>query len=326
MKALITGATGFIGGHLAETLVKRGDSVRCLVRKTSDVTELRRLPVELAEGDITDRESLDRSVGEVDVIYHLGGITKAKTEAAYFKINADGSRLLYEACLANNPHVAKIVHVSSLAAAGPAEPGRPLTEDDPARPITSYGKSKWEGEKYAHEYSKHLPVTVIRPPAVYGPREKDILIYFQLIHRHVRPVLGLRKKYLSMIYSDDLVEAIVRAGDDPASAGQTYFVDDGQIYTWQDISDILSRVMDRWTIPLFVPEFAVHGVGLTVEFFSRWSKNAPVLNRQKIIELKQSAWTCSSEKIRRELGFQPKFQFEQGAKLTAEWYRRAGWL
>lgn len=326
MKALITGATGFIGSHLAETLAQRGDSVRCLVRKTSDVSDLRRLPVEFIEGDITDRASLDRAVGEVDVIYHLGGITKAKTEAIYFKINADGSRLLYEACLAHNPHVGKIVHVSSLAAAGPATPGRPLTEDDPARPITYYGKSKWEGEKYAHEYSKHLPVTVIRPPAVYGPREKDILIYFQLIHRHIRPILGVRKKYLSMIYSDDLVDAIVRAGNDPASTGQTYFVDDGNVYTWQDVSDMLSRVMNRWTVPLFVPEFTVYAIGLSVEFFLQWSKTAPVLNRQKVIELKQAAWTCSSAKIRRELGFQPRFSFEDGARITAEWYRKMGWL
>jgi len=326
LKALITGATGFIGSHLAQTLISRGDSVRCLVRKTSNVSDLRRLPVELAEGDITDRDSLDRAVAEVDIIYHLGGITKAKTEAAYFKINADGSRLLYESCLAHNPHVRRIVHVSSLAAVGPSTPERPLNEDDPPRPITYYGKSKWEGEKYAHEYAKHLPVTIIRPPAVYGPREKDIFIYFQLIHRHIRPILGIQKKYLSLVYSQDLIDAILLAGDHPASVGQTYFVDDGCVYTWRAISDTLAHVMDKWTLPLFVPEFAVQGVGYVVEFLSQWSKRPAVLNRQKIIELKQLAWTCSSRKLQDELGFQSKFDFERGARASVEWYKKEKWL
>ncbi len=326
MKALITGATGFIGSHVAQTLVSRGDSVRCLVRKTSNLSDLRRLPVELMEGDITDRESLDRAVAEVDIIFHLGGITKAKSEAAYFKINADGCRLLYESCLAHNPHVGKIVHVSSLAAVGPSTTDRPLTEEDPARPLTYYGKSKWEGEKYAHAYAQHLPVTIIRPPAVYGPRERDILIYFQLIHRHIRPILGFRKKYLSMVYAQDLVDAIILAGDHADSIGQTYFVDDGRVYTWQDISETLARVMGRWTVPLFVPESVVHGLGYVMEFLSRWSKNPAVLNRQKIIELRQPAWTCSSAKIQQKLGFQAKYDFEQGARASAEWYANEGWL
>lgn len=325
MKALITGATGFIGSHLAETLCLRGDQVRCLVRRTSDLRDLQKLPVEFVEGDITDRESLDRAVSGVDVIYHLGGITKARKEATYFKINADGSRLLYEGCSQVNRSIQRIVHVSSLAAAGPSRPGVPKRESDPCTPITFYGKSKWEGEKYAIEYSKQLPITILRPPAVYGPREKDIRIYFQLIHRHLRPILGLRKKFLSLVYSQDLVDAIVLAGDHPKAVGETFYVDDGHVYSWGDLSSVLAEVMRKWTLPLFVPQSLVVGLGYAAEWISQMSDKPAILNRQKILELRQTAWTCSSEKIRRLLGFQSRYDLRAGARLTAAWYEENGW-
>lgn len=326
MKSLITGATGFIGSHLAEALIQKGHDVRCVVRRTSDLTWLKNLPIELAEGDITDRDSLIPAVKGVDFIFHLGGITKAKKESTYFKINADGSRLLYEVCREHNPVVKKIVHVSSQAAAGPSSVHRLRTENDPPQPLTFYGKSKLEGEKYAVEYSKFLPITIIRPPAVYGPREKDIFIYFKLIDRHWKPILGMKKKYLSLIYVHDLVDAIVLAAENPAGLGQTYFVDDGNIYSWSDLSDGIKKSMNRWTLPLFVPDTLTVAVAYVSEFFSQFSSKPAVLNRQKIIELRQQAWTTSSEKIRKELGFVSKFDWMRGCEETVKWYREHGWL
>jgi dihydroflavonol-4-reductase len=326
LRALVTGATGFIGSHLAGTLLAKGYSVACVVRQTSDLTELKNLNVAFVEGDITDRESLVTAVRQADIIFHLGGITKAKSESAYFKINADGSRILYEVCLEHNPQVQKIVHVSSLAAAGPADPEKPRTESDPADPLTFYGKSKWEGEKYAMEYGKKLPITIIRPPAVYGPREKDIFFYFQLIGWHIMPRLGLGNKYLSLIYVDDLVDAILLAAESPQSNGQTYYVDDGRIYTWQDLSAAIRSAMQTWTVPIVVPEFVIIVIAYLAEFLSLFSKKPALLNRQKTIELRQKAWTSSSEKIRRELGFKNKFDLERGCKETAAWYRSHRWL
>ncbi|NUM79891.1 NAD(P)-dependent oxidoreductase [bacterium] len=326
MKSLITGATGFIGSHLAEALIQKGHDVRCIVRRTSDLTWLKNLPVEFVEGDITDRDSLIPAVQGADYIFHLGGITKAKKESTYFKINADGSRLLYEVCREYNPVVKKIVHVSSQAAAGPSSANRPRTENDPPQPLTYYGKSKLEGEKYAVEYSKFLPITILRPPAVYGPREKDIFIYFKLIDRHWKPILGMKKKYLSLIYVHDLVDAIMLAAENPGGLGQTYFVDDGRIYSWADLSDGIKKVMDRWTLPLFVPETLTVAVAYVSEFFSQFSSKPAVLNRQKIIELRQQAWTTSSEKIRNELGFVSKFDWQRGCEETIKWYRENMWL
>ncbi len=326
MKALVTGATGFVGSHLVEELVRLGHSVKCITRPTSDLTLLKNLSVEFVHADMNDRESMKPVVRDVEWIFHLSGLTKAKRESDYYKVNADASRVLYEVCREVNPHVKKIVHVSSLAAAGPAETGKPRVESDPVNPLTYYGKSKREGERYAQEYSQYLPITIISPPAVFGPREKDIFFYFQMIKHHIKPFIGLKEKYLSIVYVKDLVKAIILAAVKPQSAGQTYFVDDGRIYSWNDVSHIIKSVMNQWTIPVFIPQWKVTVWAYLAEFFARFSSRPALINRQKIIELRQTAWTCSSQKIRNELQFQNDYDFRKGCQETYEWYKQEGWL
>ncbi len=326
MKVLVTGSTGFIGSHLVSALLKKNYKVFCSVRRSSDRAWLKDLDVTFVDADITERESLVPAVSVVDMIFHVGGVTKAKKESTYYKINADGSRVLYEVCLAHNPNIQKIIHVSSLAAVGPSAPGAPRQESDPPNPLTYYGKSKLEGERYAVEYMKSLPITIIRPPAVYGPKEKDILFYFQLMKRHVKPVLGFSEKELSMIYVDDLVDGIVLAAESPKSAGQTYFVDDGRCYTWRQLSQVIQESLDTWTVPVVIPEGLVNGVAYAAEFLSKFSRSPALLNRQKVIELRQRAWTCSSAKIRNDLGFVSRFSLEDGCRETVSWYRDHHWL
>ncbi len=326
MKTLLTGASGFVGSHLAEELVRRGHDVTCIVRKTSDLSWLKGLRIGFCYADMNDQDEMKSAVRDAEWIFHLSGLTKAKKESEYYRVNADSSRILFEACREANPGVKKIVHVSSLAAAGPSELNKPRTESDPPSPLTFYGKSKWEGEKYAKEYSQYLPVAIIRPPAVYGPREKDIFFYFKLISHHLKPRIGLKEKFLSIIYVKDLVSAIILAAEKPQSAGQTYFIDDGNVYSWSDISSIIKSVMNTWTIPLFIPQWKVTVWAYLAESFASFSKKPALLNRQKIIELKQKAWTCSSQKIRNELRFSSEYDFSRGCRETYEWYRSAGWL
>lgn len=325
-RALVTGATGFIGSHLVESLLQRNYEVFCTVRKSSDLSVLKDLPCTLLDGDITNRSSLVDAVINKDIIFHLGGLTKAKSVPDFYRVNADASQHLYEVCLQHNPGIRKIVHVSSLAAAGPSAPDKPRIESDPENPLTDYGKSKLAGEKIAVSFMDKLPITIIRPPAVYGPREKDIFFYFQLIDRHIKPILGFQKKYLTIIHTLDLVEAIIRAAELPQSNGQTYFVDDGCVYTWQDLSSTIQKASDTWTVPLNIPEWLISGVAHIAEFLSRFSSSPALLNRQKIIELKQNAWTTNSEKIRKELDFIPQYSLLDGCKMTVDWYRKNGWL
>ena len=324
--ALVTGATGFIGSHLVESLLQKNYEVFCIVRKTSDLSLLKKLPCTFIDGDITDRNSLIDAVRDKDIIFHLGGLTKAKSVTDYYRVNADASQHLYEICLQHNPGIRKIVHVSSLAAAGPSTPGKPRVESDSENPLTDYGKSKLAGEKIAVSFMNKLPITIIRPPAVYGPREKDIFFYFQLIDKHIKPILGFQTKYLTIIHALDLVEAIVRAAESPQSTGHTYFVDDGYVYSWQDLSSTIQKASGTWAIPLTIPEWLISGIAHIAEFFSRFSSNPALLNRQKIIELKQVAWTTNSEKIKRDLGFSPKYDLLKGCKMTVDWYRENGWL
>ncbi|MCB0834273.1 MAG: NAD-dependent epimerase/dehydratase family protein [Bacteroidetes bacterium] len=326
MKALITGSNGFIGSHLTERLVADGVNVRCLVRPTSDLSNLEGVEVEYIFGDITEPGSLRQAVEGMDYVFHLGGITKAIDEKGYFDVNANGTRNLLDACVRYNPRVQRVVVVSSLAAGGPARADRPRVESDSDSPVTPYGRSKKAGDDLAVQYADRLPITILRPPAVYGPREKDILIFFKLVSIHLRPQIGFSSKYLSVIFVSDLVEAVVLSSASSGPSGSIYYVDDGEIHTWQSFSSAICRALETWALPLVVPESAVRMTGLFSEWISNWSGKPAVLNRQKVIELTQPSWATSSQKIRKELGFESKVALDAGCRLTVEWYRKRSWI
>jgi len=326
VRALVTGATGFIGSHLVEALIEKGYSVRCTVRPTSDVSLLEQLGVELVQADLLREDSLQRPLQDVDYVYHLAGLTKAPTTERYFQVNAESCRVLFEAVLLYNPGVRGIIHLSSLAASGPATPGQPRRESDRPRPLNDYGSSKLAGQEYALKYSRKLPIVVISPPAVYGPRDTDILAYFKMVSMHLRPMIGLRRKYLSMVYVKDLVSAMILAAESEKGRGEVFFVDDGLIYSWSDLTDQIEAALGRWTVPLFVPQFIVSMVASLAEFVAWLTGTTALLNRQKMLDIKQRAWTCQSDKIRRTLGFESKYPFEHGCLETVAWYKEHGWL
>lgn len=322
--ALVTGGSGFIGSHLVESLLQRGYRVRCLVRENSNLQWIDKLSIETRVGDITAPDTLPEALDGIDHVFHLGGATRARDEAAYYRINAEGTANLVHACL--DKGLKRFVYVSSLAAGGPSSRDRPRSEDMPDQPLTWYGKSKLEGEKIALGHADRIPVTVLRPPAVYGPREKDIFFYFQMIQKRVRPSLGFRKKYLSFVYVADLVEAIAQAAEKSQSIGQLFYVSDGEVHEMSDIAEAIATALEKKTVRVVIPNAALSVVSFFAELFSGISGKAVLLNRQKIVELKQSAWTCSDQKIRSVLGFEPTFNLDRGIDETATWYRTNQWL
>ena len=177
MKTLVTGATGFIGSHLVEELLKGGHRVTCLVRKTSNLQWINGLNVRLIYGDCTIKESLLNAVADFDYIFHLAGLTKAANERDFFSANALGTENLVSAVIEKNPDTKRFVYLSSLAAAGPSCDGTPAKEAGEPKPVSAYGRSKLEGERIVMRHKNTIPVTVIRPPAVYGPRDKDFYIF-----------------------------------------------------------------------------------------------------------------------------------------------------
>jgi dihydroflavonol-4-reductase len=325
-KALVTGANGFVGSHLVEALLNRGYQVRCLVRKTSNLRWLSGLKVEYVYGDIADKNSLREAVKEVNYIFHCAGLTNAKSRDEYFKANAEGTRNLIEACIRGNRQLKRFVYVSSQAAVGPGDDNQPLNEEAPCRPITDYGESKLQGERIVLQHVSELPITVVRPPAVYGPRDTDILGFFKVANKGFRVSFGIGESYLSLVYVKDLVDGVISAAEKPNSTNQTYFIADEKIYSWKEAFGIIAQVLHRKTIPMMIPKSLVVFLAFLSETFSKLIGKAAVFNTQKAKEITQRYWGLDVSKAKADLGFSFKYDLRKGAEETVKWYKEVGWL
>jgi nucleoside-diphosphate-sugar epimerase len=321
MKALVTGATGFIGSHLADELVKRGYRVTCLVRKTSDLRWMEGLDVNRICGDCQDEGSLKQLDPDFDYVFHLAGLTKAKKEEDFFCANAKGTENLLRVVSANASSLRRFIYLSSLAAVGPSRNGSALDETREPSPVSSYGRSKWEGERITLQYKDILPVTIIRPPAVYGPRDRDFHLFFRMLKRGFYPNWG--KCYYSLLYVDDLVRGMIMAAETSGAAGGTYFLSDGMVYSNEDIVNEIVQVLNAKVLRLRIPKAALN---LLVEVGELFGKKTSIINRDKFRELSHSHWVCDPKKAERELGFKPKVTIKEGIKWTADWYRIHQWL
>ena len=332
MKAYVTGGTGFIGSHLVEQLVDQGYHVTCLIRKTSNLRWLNHLltakspQVELVMGDLHDSDVLAQHVRDADLVFHLAGLTKAPDAATYDRVNAGGTERLIEACLGARTNLDRFVYCSSLAAVGPSCDATPNTEDVTPQPLTDYGSSKLKGEMVVRECADRLPITIIRPPAVYGPRDTDIFLFFQMINRGVMPILGDADKLLSLVHVKDLVAGIYTAAVSERAIGETYFLTDGDIHTWMEIERIIADALEKYTFKVKVPFFLLDFLSIVTEAAAKISRQTPTLNRQKVRDLKQRFWICDSTKAQKELGYRPNYFLEKGIQETADWYRANGWL
>ncbi|CUT00042.1 NAD dependent epimerase/dehydratase family protein [Candidatus Kryptonium thompsonii] len=188
MKALVTGGTGFIGSHLVDELLNRGYEVRCIVRDTSNLKWLNGKDVEIFKGSLFDIDFLKKAVEDVDYVYHIAGVTKGKNYQDYYRGNVETTQNLLEACL-ENQKLKKFVLASSLAAVGPGDDAIPVDETRQYNPITSYGKSKAEAEKVTLSFKDKLPITIVRPPSVYGPRDTYTFELFKYVKFGFLPVV-----------------------------------------------------------------------------------------------------------------------------------------
>lgn len=325
-RVLITGANGFVGSHLVESLLAQGYRVRCLVRRTSDLIFIHDLPVEWAYGDVASGDGLEAACADVNAVCHFAGATKARDRETYFRVNAEGTRHLLSACRQAAPGLRRFVYASSLATAGPSADGRPIDESQPPNPLTYYGQSKLQGEQFCHEYASRLPVVILRPPPVYGPRERDIFFYFQTVNRGVKLLLGRGARRASFIFVQDLVALTLRVLKDDRAMGQTYFAAEGQDYDWREMSDLVEAALGKRAVCLVLPERLLPVITAVAGLQARLTGRPALLNDQKLIELRRRYWVCSAEKARRELGFEAQYDLATGLRLTARWYRENGWL
>jgi dihydroflavonol-4-reductase len=326
LKALVTGGTGFIGSHLVEALVQGGAWVRCLIRRTSDARWLRDLPVDYVYGDCRDKSSLKEAVHGVDQVFHLAGVTKAVKDETYFQVNAYGTENLVHACLEHNPDLQKFIYVSSQAAAGPSRNGCKKTETDHCEPVSSYGRSKRLGEELALAHVHELPLVILRPPVVYGPRETDLYIFLKLLAKRIQPFISGLDQRFTLCYVQDVVQAILLASEMDASRGEIFFLSDGTDYCVEEIGKTFAQAMDITPIHIRIPRWAIFGMARVSETLSKFSGKPPLINKGKVDEMVQRHWVCDISKAQTVLCFQPRVALTAGAKQTVDWYRREHWL
>lgn len=332
--AFVTGGTGFVGSHLAEQLIASDyDEVRCLVR--SSPKWLEGLDVVPVRADLSTVDALWEGLEGVTHVYHLAGITRAQEWETFERVNVRGTMNLLGAIQHAAPDVERVLVTSSLAAVGEAVRGRPATEEDDLRPVSRYGRSKAEMEEQIRSpkrdgtaYADMLPITVVRPPAVYGPRDADILTFFQSVDRRICPVVGgkAREESISLVHARDLARGMIQCAEAPEAEGATYFLGGRGPYSWMQVKDAATAALGHGALTVPVPNPVVGVVGALAEWAGKLTGTYPPLNREKAREIQRACTMCSSEKAHREVGYEPQISLEEGVRETIAWYRERGWL
>lgn len=327
-RVLITGANGFIGSILTEAAIAKGWKVYAGMRRGGKASNLRNAPQAIPT--ILDFQSVDAlkktfiEIGPLDYIIHCAGATKAIQRDHYFEANAQNTIRLVQACESAGMIPETFVFVSSLAAKGPVERDQMIYIDTPPNPVTDYGASKLEAEQWLHAQSG-FPWVGIQPTAVYGPREKDILIMFQTLNKGWSMQLGAIPQQLSFIYARDLVEMILAACE-KGKKGRLYIAADGHQYTASDFDAYALKALDRRARKIILPKALVTGLATITEQIAKMRGTYAVLNRQKVAELTAPSWWADPSITFQDLQYQPQYPLELGIRETVEWYQREGWL
>jgi nucleoside-diphosphate-sugar epimerase len=325
LKVLLTGANGFVGSHILDSLLSRAISTTLLLRPGSDRQFISPhvSTLEVRTGSILEPETLSPALAGITHVIHCAGSTKAVRPAGFYQVNHIGTRNLLEA-VNRQPLVERFVQISSLAVSGPATPANPARETDPPRPISVYGQSKLAGEQEVKTRCR-VAATIIRPPAVYGPRDHGFLPLFRAVKRHVLPRPS-SKQALSLVFARDLAEAVVACLGHPAAAGQTYFVASPEIVTTREMAQVIAAHANHWALPCPLPAWALWPLCLGQELIARATAKPRLLNLQKFTELRAPGWVCDASLLKREIGFECPTLLKQGVVETWKWYLDQGWL
>jgi nucleoside-diphosphate-sugar epimerase len=318
--AFLTGGTGFVGSHLIEVLLKQGHRVRALVRSPKKAEALGISGVEWIAGDLGSVEALREGAQGADVVFHVAGLVAARSMDEYLAVNRDGTARVLEA----SPAASRFVLVSSLAAAGPSSPGHPLQGDEPPMPVSNYGRSKLAAEAIVRAGSR--PWVIVRPPAVYGPRDTEMLRLFKAAAMGLAPVFGNGTQQLSMVYGPDLADAIAAAGTAAATAEQVLYPAHPEVISSADTVRIIGEACGKRVsiipIPSPIGRLILQVTGTAAKLAGRTT----LLTPDKGSEFFQAAWTCSPATLEQLTGWRAKHDFRTGTRITAEWYRANRWL
>jgi nucleoside-diphosphate-sugar epimerase len=324
--ALVTGATGFTGGHLARTLAARGQTVRALVRDAGRARDLEAEGIQVAVGDIRDRAALEAATAGVEVVYHIAAIYRQAgvKRDVYQAVNASAVRDLVEA--GARAGVRRVVHCSTVGVHGDIE-HPPAHEDAPLRPGDQYQISKLEGERLARDAGGRLgiEVTIARPSGIYGPGDRRLLKLFRGVARGRFPMLGRGEIYYHLTHIDDLVEGFRLCGEQAAGAGRTYILAGGEYTTLNQLVALIAEVAGARPPRLHLPVWPFWIAGALCEALAvPIGVEPPIYRRRVDFYTKSRAFDIS--RARRELGYEPRVGLRQGIEQTLNWYRDHKWI
>ena len=319
--AFVTGATGFVGSHLAETLLEQGYSeVRCLVR--SEPKWLAGLDVIQIHGTLSDSALIEQALEDVQYVYHLGAMTRARTWEELYSANVISTMDLMTAIGNVSAKVTKVCVASSLAVVGYAD--RVMADEStPCNPVSRYGRSKLAMEQAL--IGVNLPLVMIRPSVVYGPRDRDLLTFFSAVNRGVC-VVPRRDPGLSLVHVRDLVRGIVESAESARTTGETYYLSNSELVTWDALRDASQSALAKKSMLIRLPRSLIMPLGAISEFAGKLTNTYPPLNREKAREILHATKQCSSNKATRDWGYSSRVSLEEGVQETIEWYRTEGWL
>ena len=322
MNVLVTGATGFVGGHLVDALLAGGHSVSALVRSPSKAGDMTARGVKVIAGNVDRSDGLAEACEGHDLVYHVAGLVAARSQAEFDAANRDGTaRLVAGAIEAQCP---RFILVSSLAAGGPTVRDRHLTGIEPPHPVTQYGRSKLAGEEVVR--ASALNWTIIRPPAVYGPGDRELFRVFRAAALGFAPVFGSGAQQLSFVYAPDLAEALVAAGTSPTTSRRTYCACHPEAISSRRLIELVGAAMGKRVKIFGIPEPLGRAILWATDRAARVAGKATVLSFDKAAEFFAPAWLADPGPLTTATGWTARHDCETGARLTADWYRQHRWL
>ncbi|MGQ0814794.1 MAG: NAD-dependent epimerase/dehydratase family protein [Gemmatimonadota bacterium] len=322
---LVTGATGFIGSHVVEASRGQPFQLRVLVRKESDARRLEALGVVCVRGSLDDSAALRSAASGADAVLHLAAATRARSFAEYQRANADGTQALLAAILVATPRPKRLLYLSSLAAVGPSFDGRPVTRATAPRPLTAYGRTKLAGEKICESVSELVEVAILRAPAVYGPRDRDVYEFFRMARYGAVLLPGGAQRRLQMIHAADLARALLMAAT-AAGVRDVYHVAEARSYELSDMARMVAAAVGRKARIVRLPGATIAAAAAASELIAGLFGRSTIFNRDKARELLAPGWLCETELARRDFGFEAHIPLQAGLHETAKWYSDNGWL
>jgi len=323
-KVAITGSNGFVGSRLTSYLLHKGYQVDCLVRETSNLDLLPK-DAPIVTVDYNDRKNLKHKLDGCNVLIHNAALTRANNWEEFKLTNVLLTEDLVR--IGNElPTIEQFIFISSQSAAGPAKDlSSPLKENDQAQPLSHYGKSKLEAEKRIIERSLK-PYTIIRPTSVFGPGDKDFLLYFKLVKKHISIRIGKYPQYYNLIYVDDLIKLISLTILQKKAYNEIFFAGYKEPLSQKTFTGLLEQVTNSFTNPIKIPNCALNLIGKIADIYSRIRKKAALLSSQKVLDLSQTYWLVDTSKAENILDFKPGFDILEALHITFNWYKDHNWL